>query len=202
METLQKHDSAFSGTSIEACYQCGKCTGGCPVASLMDLMPNQLMRLVQLGKLDKALASTAIWHCVSCQTCTTRCPQSVDCAGVMDVLRQMSAELGKAAPQLRRVLVFQKAFLDNVRRNGRLNEVELIGFFKTMAFLKDFNIPLLMKDTLLAPQLLQRGKLHILGEKVRDRGVVRRIFDRCMTSPKPFKDSYYRVSSIKPDERA
>ena len=109
------------------------------------------------------MASTAIWHCVSCQTCTTRCPQSVDCAGVMDVLRQMSFERGKAARKLRRVLVFQKAFLDNVRRNGRLNEVELIGFFKTLAFLKDFNIPLLMKDTLLAPQLMQRGKLHVFG---------------------------------------
>ena len=192
METQHAVDSAFSGTSVEACYQCGKCTGGCPVAGLMDLMPNQLVRLVQIGRLEKAMASTAIWHCVSCQTCTTRCPQSVDCAGIMDVLRQMSAEQGKCTPELRRVLVFQKAFLDNVRRNGRLNEVELIGFFKTLAFLKDFNIPLLMKDTLLAPQLMQRGKLHVFGEKVRDRAVVRRIFDRCMAS----------AGAMKPGERA
>lgn len=181
METQQTVGEAFAGTSVEACYQCGKCTAGCPVAHFMDLMPNQIVRLVQLGKLDKAMGNEGIWHCVSCQTCTTRCPQSVDCAGIMDVLRQMSFEQDKAAPALRRVLLFQKVFLDNVRRNGRVNELELTGFFKTTAFLKDFNIPLLMKDALLAPQLFQRGKLHLLGGKVRDRAVVRRIFDRCMS---------------------
>jgi len=180
METQQTVDKAFAGTSLEACYQCGKCTAGCPVAHLMDLMPNQVVRLVQLGKLDKAMGCEGIWHCVSCQTCTTRCPQSVDCAGIMDVLRQMSFEQDKAAPALGRVIVFQKAFLDSVRRNGRVNEVELTGFFKTEAFFKDFNIPLLMKDALLAPQLFRRGKLRLFGGKVRDRAVVRRIFDRCM----------------------
>jgi len=52
--------------------------------------------------------------------------------------------------------------------------------FKTLGFLKDFSVPLLMKDALLAPKLMQRGKFHPVGEKVRDRAVVKRIFDRCM----------------------
>jgi hypothetical protein len=97
----------------------------------------------------------------------------------MDVLRELSAAKGVAAVAQQRIVTFQKAFLDNIRRNGRLNEVELIGMFKTLAFLKDFNIPLLMKDALLAPKLMQREKFHLLGEKVKDRAVVRRIFDRC-----------------------
>jgi len=171
---------AFSGTDIENCYQCGKCTAGCPVAEMMDVMPNQILLWVQSGHLDKALRCDAIWYCVSCQLCTTRCPKLVDCAGVIDVLRQLAAEQGITAPHQQRIVAFQRAFLENIRRNGRLNEVELIAEFKTRAFLKDFNVPLLMKDSLLAPKLMQRSKFHVIGEKVKDRGVVKRIFERCM----------------------
>jgi len=63
-----------------------------------------------------------------------------------------------------------------------VNEIEMMVLFKTMAFMKDFNVPLLMKDSFLAPKLMQRGKFHMVGEKVKDRAVVKRIFDRCMTN--------------------
>lgn len=76
-------------------------------------------------------------------------------------------------------MLFQKAFLQNIRRNGRLNEMELVGLYKTEAFLGDLSVPLLMKEAFLAPRMLARHKLHLIGEKVRDRDVVRRIFDRC-----------------------
>ncbi len=163
----------------EDCYQCGKCTAGCPVADRMDLMPNQIIRLVQLGQSAKAAASEAIWECVSCQTCTTRCPKSVDCSSVVDMLRQQSIEQATAAVQNRTVL-FQKAFLNNIRRNGRLNELELVGTFKTSAFLEDLAIPFLFKDAMLAPRMGMRGKLKLNGAKVRDRELVSRIFGRCL----------------------
>jgi heterodisulfide reductase subunit C len=167
------------------CYQCGKCSAGCPVAEHMDLLPNQLIRLVQIGNLDRALRSEAIWKCVSCVTCTTRCPQSVDCAGAIDALRQLAVEKGVLSEERLRTIIFSQEFLENIRRNGRLREVELIGLFKTKAFFKDYNIPLLLKDALLAPQLIKRRKLHILGERVKDRGVVQRIFDKCKNSSPP-----------------
>lgn len=167
-------------TKVRDCYQCGKCSAGCPVAERMDVLPNQLIRLVQLGRLDKAMRADAIWQCVSCVTCSTRCPKSVDCAAVLDALRQLSVEGGVASPAQRRTILFQQAFLDNVRRNGRLTELELIGMFKTKAFFGDLNIPMLFKDAMLAPQLLRRGKFHFLGEKVKDRGIVERIFERCL----------------------
>jgi len=169
----------FIDAAVQNCYQCGKCTAGCPVAEYMDVMPSQLMRLIQINALERAQQARAIWQCVSCQTCSTRCPQSVDIAGAIDILREMSIVAGNYASDLHRVVAFQKAFLDSVRRHGRLNEVELIRLFKTAAFLKDFNIPLLMKDAMMAPKLMQRGKFHAFGESVKDRGIVERIFERC-----------------------
>jgi heterodisulfide reductase subunit C len=149
----------------------------------MDVVPNQLIRLVQLGHLDRALCSEAIWQCVSCQTCSSRCPKSVDCAAILDALRQLAVERGKAASSQKRSWLFQQAFLNNVRRNGRLNELELIGVFKSKAFAGDWSVSGLLKDSLLAPQLMRRGKFHFTGEKVRDRQVVQRIFARCQTPP-------------------
>ena len=136
----------------------------------MDVLPNQLVRLVQLGRIDRAVRSEAIWQCVSCMTCSTRCPKSVDCAGVMDALRQLAVARRGCRRRATPTVVFQRAFLDNIRRNGRLCEMELIGAFKTKAFLGDRNIPLLMKDALLAPQMMRRRKFHFCGQRVRDRG--------------------------------
>ncbi len=146
----------------------------------MDIPPTRIIRLLQLGDLQTAMRARSIWQCVSCQTCTTRCPKSVDCAAAMDGLRQLAFESGTASAEERSVVVFQKAFLDNIRRNGRLNEVELTMRFKAGVFMRDRSLPFLFRDAGLAPQLQKRGKLHLTGEKVRDRGVVNRIFERAM----------------------
>lgn len=182
MHTKPAADPYFAATSFEKCYQCGKCTAGCPVAEHMDIMPNQMVRLVQNGEVERATRCLGIWHCVSCQTCTTRCPQSVDIAGLIDGLRQRAVDTGEAAPEQVRIVAFQKAFLDNIRRHGRIHEVELIARYKTTVFTSDFSISLLLKDSLLAPKLMQRHKFHLTGESVRDQGVVERIFARCQSA--------------------
>jgi heterodisulfide reductase subunit C2 len=167
-------------TRVEDCYQCGKCTAGCPMADVMDIMPNQIVRMAQLEELGRAIACGAIWECVSCQTCTQRCPKNVDITGVMDAMRQISVEKGATNEAAMRTVLFQKAFLDNIKRNGRLAELELIGQFKILGMLKDWSVPMLLKDAMLAPKMIQRDKLHFGSKKVRDREVLKRIFDRCM----------------------
>ena len=76
----------ISGEKLSACYQCGKCSAGCPLVSVMDILPNQAIRLAQLGA-EEVLDFKAIWLCASCLTCAARCPKGVDLARVMEALR-------------------------------------------------------------------------------------------------------------------
>jgi len=77
----------ISGQKVLACYQCGKCSAGCPMVSKMDLLPNQIIRLIQLGQINDVINSKTIWLCASCFTCTARCPKGVDLAKLMEALR-------------------------------------------------------------------------------------------------------------------
>ena len=47
----------LSGQHMDACYQCGNCSSGCPLAQEMDILPNGVMRLVQLGQSDEIINS-------------------------------------------------------------------------------------------------------------------------------------------------
>jgi heterodisulfide reductase subunit C len=85
-EIIQRVEE-ISGQNLMNCYQCGKCSAGCPVVEAMDILPNQIIRLVQLGLVQEALDSKTIWLCASCITCTSRCPKGVDVARVMEALR-------------------------------------------------------------------------------------------------------------------
>lgn len=79
----------ISGQEISSCFQCGKCTAGCPCIDSMDILPNQIMRLLQIGEKDEVLNSRTIWICDSCFTCESRCPKGLDIARVMEAVRQI-----------------------------------------------------------------------------------------------------------------
>jgi heterodisulfide reductase subunit C len=158
------------GEKVSRCYHCRKCTNGCPVAFAMDVLPNQAMRMIQLGLEDELLRSRTIWVCASCQTCTTRCPNDIDIARVMDCLRQLSQEAG-VAPGEPNVARFHRAFLDSIRRHGRVSELEMVAQYKLASM--D-----LFSNAKLGWEMLKRGKLKFLPENVRDRAEIRRMFDK------------------------
>jgi heterodisulfide reductase subunit C len=55
----------------------------------MDLLPNQVIRFIQLGLKDDLLESQAFWVCASCLTCNARCPKGIKIAEVMEAVRQI-----------------------------------------------------------------------------------------------------------------
>ena len=61
--------------NLDLCYQCGKCTAGCPYTFTYDLTVSQIMRLLQIGQKEKVLSCKSIWRCATCESCTTRCPR-------------------------------------------------------------------------------------------------------------------------------
>jgi heterodisulfide reductase subunit C len=79
----------LSGQNLLACYQCGKCSAGCPAVSQMDILPNQIIRFAQLGFKDELLKSKSIWICASCFTCNARCPKGINIAEVIEAIRQI-----------------------------------------------------------------------------------------------------------------
>ena len=171
---------AIANTQVRDCYQCGKCSAGCPMGDQMDALPGKLVRLVQYGDVNEAAKTAAVWQCVSCLTCTARCPKSVDIAGIMDALKQISVRRKIVHKDYKRVAAFQRAFLSIIKRHGRVNELELTALFKLYGFLADLSLPLAFKDAKFALPMLMKNKLHIkLGAPVKDKALVKRIFERC-----------------------
>jgi len=53
----------LSQEKISTCYQCEKCTNGCPMTFAMDILPHQIMHSIQLGLTDEVINSDTIWVC-------------------------------------------------------------------------------------------------------------------------------------------
>lgn len=122
--SFRKQVEHESEQNVSSCYQCEKCTNGCPLYEWMDIQPHKVMRCVQLGLKEQILKSQTIWLCASCETCSARCPNGIDIAHVMDSLRQLSQREQIPASQYN-IPIFHNAFLGSIRRHGRVHEGEM-----------------------------------------------------------------------------
>lgn len=114
------------GENVYLCYQCVKCTSGCPLADEFDLAPNQVMRALQLGQDERVLDSKTIWLCASCHTCVTRCPQGIDTPRINDQLAMTALKRGYK-PKIPEIALFRQVFLRNAGWLGRAYELGLIA---------------------------------------------------------------------------
>ncbi|MDA8441824.1 MAG: 4Fe-4S dicluster domain-containing protein [Peptococcaceae bacterium] len=158
-----------SGVDVKACYQCGKCSAGCPVAFAMDYTPRQVMRMLQLGLAEETIKSRAIWLCAQCETCSARCPRSLEPAKVMEALRIEAKRAGFEADD--EIATFNEKFLRSVASNGRVFEAGLIVGYN-MATVQP------LKDAGVAPSMLAKGKLKLFPSKIRGRDVINRMFTK------------------------
>jgi heterodisulfide reductase subunit C2 len=161
---------ALGQSRIAGCLQCKKCSSGCPLSDDSDLMPHEVVRLVQLGQLKEVLSSRMIWQCTSCQTCATRCPQRVDVCALNDVLRRMSRERS-LVNQETTLPVFNDGFLRSVRKRGRVYEVGLMAAYKLRTFR-------LFEDMDKLPLMLAKRKLRLLPTSVAGAGERHGLFHR------------------------
>ena len=160
----------LSGQAASSCYQCGKCTAGCPVAAEMDSDPARVMRLVQLGAKERVLSEDAIWLCASCETCVSRCPQACDLPRVMDALRAIAEQEGFARDQ-RGAALLNRLFLAQIRAFGRVHEMSLVAGYNLAS-----RRPL--RDAGKGPAMMLKGKLHLMPQRIANLPAVRRIFER------------------------
>jgi len=95
-----------------ACIQCGKCTGGCPMAMKTSLNPRELIyRVLIAGNGFNLEAREELWDCTTCSTCSSRCPKQVNPMEAIVALRGAIVEKGKIHPNM-------KTALESTFRNG------------------------------------------------------------------------------------
>lgn len=169
----RKEIEEASGQKISACFQCGKCTSGCPVTFAMDIAPHKLLHLLQYGQIDEILHSDTIWVCASCETCTTRCPNNIDIAHIMDTLRQTCLRRG-IKPAQRSVPIFHSAFLGTVKRYGRVQETEMALTYA----ISESGLPGLLKLTGMGFTMFIKGKAKIIPSRIRGVNYVRNLFKK------------------------
>ena len=162
-----------------ACFQCRKCTNGCPVTFAMDLYPDEVIRMIILGQRETVLACQTIWVCAACETCTTRCPNDVRIAGLMDCLKEMALREGVSSSQPG-ILALHETFLNNIKQRGRLFETTLLPSYllKSGELLDKWNSGTWRYDLKLGRRMLSKGRLPLKPQSIKGKREVRKILNR------------------------
>lgn len=162
--------------NVSACYQCRKCTNGCPATFAMDLYPDEVVRYVILGQREKVLHCRTIWVCAACETCTTRCPNGVKIAEMMDCLKEMAVQEGIPCPQPQ-IRELHETFLENVKIFGRVFESALLPVYmlRSGEGLRKLNEGHIMDDMRIGLEMFLKGKLGLFPHLIKGRKEVRDI---------------------------
>lgn len=154
---------------VNLCYQCRKCTSGCPLTDFMDYTPTQIIHAVRLGLKDLVLNSNTFWYCIACGTCSTRCPLETSLLKVMDALSNIALKEG-IKPKAPDIAKFYQIGLANISSFGRMYDLGVAGMLK----LQTGN---LTQDLATGLKMLRKGKLGLLPS-FQNTATMKRIFKR------------------------
>jgi len=160
----------LAAEAVRECFQCAKCSAGCPVAATADLLPHEAVQALQFGQAERILGSRFLWLCLGCQTCITRCPNRVDIPHAIDQARALALAGGLPVAEVE-IVAFHQAFLAAVRRRGRLHELTMIRRYK--AATKDY-----FSDLRLGLRLWRRGKVRLFPSRGAGAADVKALFGR------------------------
>ena len=95
---FRKQFSHFNHT-LNYCYQCATCSGGCPVAKLTngEYNPRKIIECALLGLEERLIQMQQpnVWLCVTCQKCVELCPQGVELTEIFDIIKNYCVKEGK-----------------------------------------------------------------------------------------------------------
>lgn len=140
---------------VQACIQCGTCSGSCPNEFAMDVTPRKLWRMVLTGRETEIFQSRTFTLCSACYYCTLRCPRGLPLTQAMAALKQMAAS--RQLPRYRSSTLFYQSFLQSVRRHGRVREMAFMTHY--VARLRHPVVPL--RFAALGLKLFRKGKVPL-----------------------------------------
>ena len=162
---------------LRGCFQCGTCSGVCPLSIYMDHTPRQVIYLTRQGFKNEVLRSNTIWLCASCYACYVDCPKNVHITDVMYALKQRAIKDG-VYPARFPIPVLAREFYKMIHEKGRLTEMWLVVrlLLKTNPF-KGFGM------WRLGLGLLRSGRFSLAIESMKNPEELRKVLDACSAAP-------------------
>jgi len=163
---------AAGGNPLDACMQCGTCSGACPVSGFMDNTPRRIIAMINAGLKERVLASNTYWYCASCYQCTVRCPRGIDITGLMYGLKRYSIwnrqpKEGMIGP------VFSETFVKMITRTGRSYEPVL-----AKSYIFTYGLPEMLQEARMGTTLMLKGRLPMLPARIKRLDNFRRMLRR------------------------
>jgi Fe-S oxidoreductase len=105
------------------CIQCGKCTGGCPVARKTTLNIRSMIYHMLVEPEMDVDAHPELWDCTCCFTCVERCLKDVEPAELIIALRGQLVESGRVPDTVGAALmaIFRQGNPTGIAREDRAN---------------------------------------------------------------------------------
>jgi heterodisulfide reductase subunit C len=163
---------------LENCFQCGTCSGICPLSIYMDYTPRRIMNLARSGFKDEVLTSNTIWLCSSCYACTVECPKEIKITNIMYALKRRAIREHKY-PKKFPIPVLAEEFFKMVRSKGRTTEGRLV-----MNMVLRTSPMKLLGMAKLGMKLLKTGRMSFGQESIRQTGQLARLLDAVETADK------------------